>query len=56
MSNRFFEVFGFNLYLLLFGLLSLLLGAFVETFVLNNVGIYQEIIQQSMQAVAGRGL
>lgn len=56
MSSRFFEVFGFNLYLLLFGLLCLLFGAFIETFVLNNVGIYQEIIQQSMQAVASRGL
>lgn len=50
-SDRFFEVFGFNLYLLLFGLLFLLLGAIVETFVLENVGIYQEIIQMSFQAI-----
>ena len=56
MSSRFFEVFGFNLYLLLLGLLFLLLGAFVETFVLDNVGIYQEIIQQSLKAVSSRGL
>ena len=50
-SSRFWEVFGFNLYLLLFALLFLVLGAFVETFVLQNVGIYQQIIQMSMQVV-----
>ncbi len=52
-SERFLEVFGFNLYLLLFGLLFLVLGAIVETFVLDNVTLYQEIIRQSFQAVAG---
>lgn len=52
-SERFMEVFGFNLYLLLFGLLALLLGAAVETWVLGNVEIYKEIIQMSMQAVTG---
>ncbi len=52
-SERFLEVFGFNLYLLLFGLLFLVLGAVVETFVLDNVTLYQEIIRQSFQAVAG---
>ena len=52
-SERFFEVFGFNLYLLLFGLLFLLLGAIVETFVLQNVSIYQEIIQMSFNAMGG---
>ena len=46
-SERFFEVFGFNLYLLLFALIFLVLGALVETFVLQNVGIYQEIIRMS---------
>lgn len=46
-SERFFEVFGFNLYLLLFGLVFLVLGALVEAFVLENVGIYQEIIKAS---------
>lgn len=51
-SDRFFEVFGFNLYLLLFALITLVVGAFVETFVLQHVGLYQEIIQQSMQAAA----
>ncbi|MBS3127407.1 stage II sporulation protein M [Candidatus Woesearchaeota archaeon] len=48
-SERFFEVFGFNLYLLLFALIFLVLGAFVETWVLQNIEIYQEIIQQSLQ-------
>ncbi len=52
-SQRFFEVFGFNLYLLLFGLLFLLLGAIVETFVLQNITIYQEIIQMSFNAMGG---
>ncbi len=50
-SERFFEVFGFNLYLLLFALLFLLLGAIVETFVLQNIDIYQEIIQLSFKAM-----
>ena len=49
-SERFFEVFGFNLYLFLFGLLFLLLGATIETFVLDNVGIYHEIIRMSLLA------
>lgn len=54
-SERFLEVFGFNLYLLLFALVFLLLGALVETFVLQHVGIYQEIIRMSMQGLAGVG-
>lgn len=49
-SSRFFEVFRFNLYLLLFALLFLLLGALVETFVLDHVDIYQEIIKMSLQS------
>jgi len=49
-SERFLEVFGFNVYLLLFGLIFLVLGAFVETFVLDNVPLYQEIIRMSLQA------
>ncbi|HLC70678.1 MAG TPA: stage II sporulation protein M, partial [Candidatus Nanoarchaeia archaeon] len=52
-SSRFWEVFGFNLYLLLFALLFLILGALVETFVLQNVDIYKDIIQMSMQVVSG---
>ena len=50
-SDRFFEVFGLNLYLLLFALIVLVLGAVVETFVLNNVGLYREIIQMSMSGI-----
>ncbi len=50
-SDRFFEVFGFNLYLLLFGLGFLVLGALVEAFVLENVTTYQEIIKMSFLAV-----
>ena len=50
-SHRFFEVFGFNLYLLLFGLGFLLLGALVEAFVLENVGLYKEIIRMSIQGI-----
>ncbi len=53
-SERFFEVFGFNLYLLIGGLIFLLLGALIETFVLENVDVYQEIIRMSM-ASAGFG-
>jgi hypothetical protein len=50
-SERFFEVFGFNLYLLLFALGFLVLGAFVETFVLQNATSYQEIIRMSFAAL-----
>ena len=52
-SDRFFEVFGFNLYLLLFALFFLLLGAIMETFVLENIDIYQQIIQLSFKAMGG---
>ncbi|HLD80223.1 MAG TPA: stage II sporulation protein M [Candidatus Nanoarchaeia archaeon] len=52
-SERFFEVFGFNLYLLLFALFFLLLGAIVEAFVLENVTIYQDIIRMSFSAMGG---
>ena len=52
-SDRFMKVFGFNLYLLLFALGFLLLGAIVETFVLTNVDIYREIIRMSL-LVTGR--
>jgi len=50
-SNRFFEVFSFNLYLLLFALVFLLLGALVETVVLDNVSTYQEIIRMSLMGL-----
>ncbi len=52
-SSRFFEVFTFNLYLFLFALFFLLLGAVVETFVLDNIEIYQKIIQMSFLATGG---
>jgi len=51
-SDRFFEVFGFNLYLLLFALLFLVLGAGVEAWVLDNVDLYREIITLSIRAFA----
>lgn len=47
-SDKFMEVFGFNLYLFLIALIFLLVGAGVETFVLEHVGIYQDIIRQSL--------
>ena len=47
-SDRFMEVFGFNIYLMLFAVLFLLLGAGVEAWVLENVTIYSEIIRMSM--------
>lgn len=50
-SHRFFEVFGFNLYLLLFAILFLVLGALVETLVLEHVGLYADIIRMSMQGI-----
>lgn len=50
-SDRFMEVFSFNAYIIFFALVALLLGAGVETLVLNNVTQYQEIIQMSLQAV-----
>ncbi|MFH1770272.1 MAG: stage II sporulation protein M [archaeon] len=46
-SARFNKVFKYNLWLLLIAILILLLGAFVETYVLDNVGLYKEIIMQS---------
>ncbi len=46
-SDRFMEVFGFNLYILLFSVIFLLLGAGVEAWVLENVTLYQEIIRMS---------
>ena len=46
-SARFKKVFKFNIYLLLIGVLLVLLGALVETFVLDNATVYHNIIQQS---------
>ncbi len=50
-SSRFMEVFGFNLYLLFFALIFLLLGALVETWVLGNVDIYRDIINMASKIV-----
>lgn len=50
-SHRFFEVFGMNLYLLFFALVFLVIGALVETWVLQNVDIYQKIIEMSMSGL-----
>jgi hypothetical protein len=47
-SRRFNEVFLYNFMLFLFGILFLVLGALVEAYVLNNIGLYREIITQSM--------
>lgn len=44
-SHRFMEVFGFNLYLFLAALVVLVVGAGVETWVLNNVDMLREIYQ-----------
>ena len=46
-SKRFKKVLKFNLYLFLIALALLLLGALVETYVLDNVGIYRELITLS---------
>src|SRR3989344_3089871 len=50
-SHRFFEVLGFNMYFLLFALIFFVLGAVVETFVLQHVGLYADVIRLSMQAL-----
>ena len=50
-SDRFFGVFSFNLYLLFVALIFLVLGAAVETWVLDNVSIYHQIIQDSSAAL-----
>ena len=54
-SDRFWSVFVFNLYLLLFGIAFLVLGAGVEAFVLQHVDVYRTIIEMSMKAVAFAG-
>ncbi len=46
-SDRFMEVFGFNIYLLLFAVIFLVLGAGVEAWVLENVTLYSDIIRMS---------
>lgn len=46
-SARFNKVFKYNLWLLIIAILILILGAVVETFVLDNIGLYKDIIIQS---------
>ncbi len=55
-SDRFFDVFSFNLYLLFFALVFVVLGAVIETWVLNNVGLYQEVIKMSTLGLRAAGL
>lgn len=50
-TMRFRKVFLFNLYLLGFALVFLVLGAVVETYVLDNSVLYQEIIQLSFSGM-----
>jgi len=52
-SDRFMEVFGFNLYLLLFAVIALLLGAITETIALDHYFWYHEIIRSSLMAIGG---
>lgn len=47
-SDRFKMVFKFNMYLLIVAFAFLIIGAFVETLVLDNVTLYQTIIDQSL--------
>ncbi len=49
-SDRFMEVFGFNLYLLLIAVITLFLGAFLETIALDYYYWYHEIITMSLLA------
>ncbi|MBU1854649.1 MAG: stage II sporulation protein M [Nanoarchaeota archaeon] len=46
-SKRFKEVFNYNVWLFLIAVLILIIGALVETFVLDNITIYKDIIMQS---------
>ncbi len=50
-SDRFKKVLKFNLYLLVIAFGFVVLGAIVETFVLDNVSTYGTIIAQSMKGV-----
>lgn len=52
-SDRFMEVFGFNLYLLLFAVVALILGAVTEAIALEHYYWYHEIIRMSLMAVGG---
>jgi uncharacterized membrane protein SpoIIM required for sporulation len=47
-SKEFNKVFFYNFWLFLLAILVLIIGAFVETFVVTNIPLYQQIIQQSL--------
>lgn len=50
-STRFNRVFNYNVWILIMAVAILFLGAFVETFVLNNVDLYGRIIAQSYMVI-----
>jgi uncharacterized membrane protein SpoIIM required for sporulation len=50
-KNRFWFVFKFNMYLLLLAVGFVLVGAFVETIVLDNVTTYATIIKESIMGI-----
>lgn len=49
-SKRFNKVFTYNFWLFVIAIVILIIGALVETYVLGNVGLYQQIISQSYLA------
>ena len=52
-SKRFNEVFTYNIWLLVIAVLVLIIGGIVETFVLDNVTTYADIIHKSYMALGG---
>lgn len=50
-SDRFKEVFVYNFWLFIFAIGVLVIGALVETYVLDNIYVYAEIISKSMMIV-----
>ena len=52
-SHRFFEVFGFNLYLLLVGLVILLIGVGVESWFSANVSVFAEGLKEALSIGGG---
>jgi len=50
-SKRFKEVFSYNLWLFIIALLVLVIGGLVETYVLDNVTLYHDIIRDSYMMI-----
>lgn len=50
-SKRFKEVFVYNAMLFVIAIIVLIMGAWVETYVLNNIDLYRDIIVQSYMAL-----